>query len=36
MGKKIIMDENGNNILPLLQMQLDGVKTTSTKNNGGN
>ncbi len=36
MGKKIIMDDNGNNILPLLQMQLDGAKTTSTKNDGGN
>lgn len=35
MGKKIIMDENGSNVLPLLQMQLDGINKTSTDNNGG-
>lgn len=39
MGKKIITDESGNNVLPLLQMQLDGVQRTtnsSQNNNGGN
>ncbi|MEX0845109.1 MAG: FtsH protease activity modulator HflK [Balneolaceae bacterium] len=36
MGKKIITDESGSNVLPLLQMQLDGARTTSTQNNGGN
>lgn len=35
MGKKIIMDESGNNVLPLLQMQLEGARTTSNQNNGG-
>lgn len=36
MGKKIITDESGNNVLPLLQMQLDGVqRSTSTQNNNG-
>ncbi|MEQ8526131.1 FtsH protease activity modulator HflK [Gracilimonas sp.] len=35
MGKKIIMDENGNNVLPLLQMQLNGVQQSSTQNNNG-
>jgi membrane protease subunit HflK len=37
MGKKIITDESGNNVLPLLQMQIDGVSSTSSQNdNGGN
>ncbi|HBX66034.1 MAG: FtsH protease activity modulator HflK [Balneola sp.] len=35
MGKKIIMDENGNNVLPLLQMQLNGVQNSSQQNNNG-
>lgn len=35
MGKKIIMDENGNNVLPLLQMQLNGVQQSSNQNNNG-
>jgi membrane protease subunit HflK len=35
MGKKIIMDDNGNNVLPLLQMQLNGTQQTSTQNNNG-
>lgn len=36
MGKKIITDESGSNVLPLLQMQLDGVqRSTSTQNNNG-
>ena len=35
MGKKIITDESGNNVLPLLQMQLEGTRTTSSQNNGG-
>lgn len=35
MGKKIITDENGNNVLPLLQMQLNGVQQTSSQNNNG-
>ncbi|MDR9417134.1 MAG: FtsH protease activity modulator HflK, partial [Gracilimonas sp.] len=39
MGKKIITDESGSNVLPLLQMQLDGPRQTSNStqnNNGGN
>ena len=37
MGNKTITDEGGNNVLPLLQMQLEGARTTSTQtNNGGN
>lgn len=36
MGKKIITDESGNNVLPLLQLQLGGARTTSTQNNGSN
>jgi membrane protease subunit HflK len=38
MGKKIITDESGNNVLPLLQMQLEGARTTNSNqnNNGGN
>ncbi|WP_020404782.1 FtsH protease activity modulator HflK [Gracilimonas tropica] len=39
LGKKIITDQNGNNVLPLLQMQLDGVQRSSNStqtNNGGN
>lgn len=39
MGKKIITDQNGNNVLPLLQMQLEGARQTSNSiqnNNGGN
>lgn len=36
MGKKIITDESGNNVLPLLQMQLDGPQTSTQNNNGGN
>lgn len=35
MGKKIITDESGNNVLPLLQMQIDGVSSTSSQNNNG-
>jgi len=35
MGKKIIMDESGNNVLPLLQMQLNGVQNSSQQNNNG-
>ncbi|MDR9419969.1 FtsH protease activity modulator HflK [Gracilimonas sp.] len=39
MGKKIITDESGNNVLPLLQMQLEGLQQTNNSNqnnNGGN
>ncbi|MFP8489366.1 FtsH protease activity modulator HflK [Gracilimonas sp. Q87] len=38
MGNKTITDESGNNVLPLLQMQLDGERTSSSSqnNNGGN
>lgn len=39
MGKKIITDESGNNVLPLLQMQLDDnqpINNTTQKNDGGN
>ncbi|MBD3614930.1 MAG: FtsH protease activity modulator HflK [Gracilimonas sp.] len=35
MGKKIITDESGSNVLPLLQMQIDGVRTSSSQNNNG-
>ncbi len=36
MGKKIITDQNGNNVLPLLQLQLDGARSSTNQNNGGN
>lgn len=36
MGKKIITDQNGNNVLPLLQLQLEGAQRSSSQNNGGN
>jgi membrane protease subunit HflK len=38
MGKKIITDESGSNVLPLLQMQLENVQnsTSNQNNNGGN
>ncbi|MTI88460.1 MAG: FtsH protease activity modulator HflK [Balneolaceae bacterium] len=38
MGQKIITDEDGNNVLPLLQMQMNGMQksTGSTNNQGGN
>ncbi|SMO42041.1 FtsH protease activity modulator HflK [Gracilimonas mengyeensis] len=38
MGKKIITDQNGNNVLPLLQMQLEGAQRSGStqNNNGGN
>ena len=29
MGKKIVVDQNGNSVLPLLQMQLDGVQSNN-------
>ncbi|MDZ7683078.1 MAG: FtsH protease activity modulator HflK [Fodinibius sp.] len=40
-GNKIVTDQNGNNVLPLLQMQMDGVKNvnqsnTSSSNSQGN
>lgn len=35
MGKKIITDESGNNVLPLLQMQIDGTGSSSSQNNNG-
>jgi membrane protease subunit HflK len=35
MGKKIITGESGNGVLPLLQMQLDGMQQTSNQNNNG-
>ncbi len=35
MGKKIITDESGNNVLPLLQMQIDGASPSSSQNNNG-
>jgi membrane protease subunit HflK len=35
MGKKIITDESGNSVLPLLQMQLEGARRTSNQNNDG-
>jgi membrane protease subunit HflK len=36
MGNKTITDESGNNVLPLLQMQINGARTSSPQNNGGN
>ncbi|MEQ9263757.1 MAG: FtsH protease activity modulator HflK [Balneolaceae bacterium] len=36
MGQKIITDEEGNSVIPLLQLQMSGAKTTSSNNNGGN
>lgn len=40
MGNKTITDESGNNVLPLLQMQLNGARTSTpqsnSNNNGGN
>lgn len=33
MGQKIITDENGNSVIPLLQLQMDGAKRTGTNNN---
>ena len=36
MGKKIITDQNGNNVLPLLQMQLEGAQRTTNQSNGDN
>ncbi|WP_421772874.1 FtsH protease activity modulator HflK [Gracilimonas sp.] len=36
MGKKIITDQNGNNVLPLLQLQLEGAQRSSNQSNGGN
>ncbi|MBO6587430.1 MAG: FtsH protease activity modulator HflK [Gracilimonas sp.] len=36
MGKKIITDQNGNNVLPLLQLQLDGARSSTNQNDGGN
>lgn len=35
MGNKTITDGNGNNVLPLLQMQLEGARTTTSQNNNG-
>ncbi|HET8865976.1 MAG TPA: FtsH protease activity modulator HflK [Gracilimonas sp.] len=35
MGKKIITDESGSNVLPLLQMQIDGTGSSSSQNNNG-
>lgn len=32
MGKKIITDENGNSVLPLLQLQVDGPRRTNSNN----
>lgn len=32
MGKKIITDEKGNSVIPLLQLQMDGAKTTTNSN----
>lgn len=39
LGNKIVTDQNGNNVLPLLQMQMDGVKMNQSNanvNNQGN
>lgn len=34
-GKKIVTDANGNSVLPLLQMQMDGVNIQNRKSNSG-
>ncbi len=36
MGKKIVVDEKGNSVLPLLQMQLDSSNRRPANNDGGN
>ncbi|MFN1836314.1 FtsH protease activity modulator HflK [Balneola sp. MJW-20] len=36
MGQKIITDENGNSVIPLLQLQMDGVQRTRSNNNQQN
>lgn len=33
MGQKIITDEQGNSVIPLLQLQMDGAKKTNSSNN---
>ncbi|WP_138430633.1 FtsH protease activity modulator HflK [Fodinibius saliphilus] len=33
MGNKIVTDQNGNSVLPLLQMQMDGVKANNSNTN---
>lgn len=35
-GNKVITDQNGNNVLPLLQMQMDGVKKLNNSNSSSN
>lgn len=35
-GNKVVTDQNGNNVLPLLQMQMDGAKRTQTAINPNN
>jgi len=33
MGQKIITDDEGNSVIPLLQLQMDAAKTTTNSNN---
>jgi membrane protease subunit HflK len=35
-GNKVVTDQNGNNVLPLLQMQMDGVKNLNQSQSGSN
>src|SRR6056297_1178737 len=35
-GTKVITDQDGTNVLPLLQMQMDGVRNVSNQNNSNN
>lgn len=35
-GNKVVTDQNGNNVLPLLQMQMDGVKNINQSQSGSN
>lgn len=34
-GNKVVTDQNGNSVLPLLQMQMDGIQRMDTKSNSG-
>lgn len=35
-GNKVITDQNGNSVLPLLQMQMDGIKVNNPQSNSNN
>ena len=36
MGQKIITDDKGNSVIPLLQLQMDGARQTNSNNNNNN